>query len=363
MEDARCRHCCPVTNETRLSRRGAKTKNNRFSDRTSTTHVPIVSRDSAVIVDKSKFGWNNARSIVATVPASQFVPHDTSFENVSIPSAATPILPSAETSALAATQIPLADDDTENESCKFGGDLPGGLRFVQWNARSVYPKIDELRLIMGNSKRDAGVLGITETWLNTTYSDSSVAIDGYNLERTDRSTGRGGGVAVYLHDSVPYNRRHDLEKDHLEDLWAEIKCPCSIGILLGTVYRPPDNTRIDNWCSLVESTLERTQCESRETILMGDININFVNGVVTNEKWRGVVDAFQLTQVITSPTRVTATTDTLIGHIYTTLPQHVRASKVGVLSASDHLPVVMLCKHNSTKAAVPYAITYRQYKH
>jgi exonuclease III len=135
---------------------------------------------------------------------------------------------------------------------------------------------------MGNSKREADVLGIIETWLNTTYSDSSVAIDSYNLERRDRSTGRGGGVAVYLHDSVSYNRRHDLEKDQLEDLWVEIKCPCSIGILLGTVYRHLDNTRSDNWCSLIESTLETTQGESKETILMGDININFVNGVVTN---------------------------------------------------------------------------------
>ena len=88
-----------------------------------------------------------------------------------------------------------------------------------------------------------------------------------------------------------------------------------------------------------------------------------MNGVVTNDKWRGVVDTFQLTQVITSPTRVTATTDTLIDHIYTTHPQHVRASKVGVLPASDHLPVVMLRKRSSTKAAVPCAITYRQYKH
>jgi len=70
---------------------------------------------------------------------------------------------------------------------------------------------------------------------------------------------------------------------------------------------------------------------------MGDININFVNGVVTNDKWRCVVDAFQLTQVIPSPTRLTATTDTLIDHICTIHPQHVRASKVGVLSASDHL--------------------------
>ena len=133
----------------------------------------------------------------------------------------------------------------------------------------------------------------------------------------------GGGVAVYLHDIVKYNRRHNLEKDQLEDLWVEIKCPCCLSILLGTVYRPPGYIPIDNWCLLVESTLERTQGETKNTILIGDININFVNGVVTNEEWRGVVDAFQLTQVITSPIRVTSTTDTLIDQIYTSHPKHV----------------------------------------
>ena len=117
--------------------------------------------------------------------------------------AATTILTAAEMSPLAATKLPLADNDTVNESYTFGGDLSSGLRSVQWNARSVYPKIDELRLIMGNSKRETDVLGITETWLNTTYSDSSVAIDVYNLERRDRPAGRSGRVAVYLHDGVP----------------------------------------------------------------------------------------------------------------------------------------------------------------
>ena len=67
--------------------------------------VPTVSRDSAVIVDKSKFDLINARSTVATVTASRCVPLNTSFENVSISSAATTILPAAETSALAATQL------------------------------------------------------------------------------------------------------------------------------------------------------------------------------------------------------------------------------------------------------------------
>ena len=47
---------------------------------------------------------------------------------------------------------------------------------------------------------------------------------------------------------------------------------------------PPDNTLIDNSCSLIELTPVRTQCESKETIHMCDINVKFVNSVVTNEK-------------------------------------------------------------------------------
>ena len=165
----------PRTIDSLIGHRPPKDRPHTGCNNNNLIQVPTVSRDSAVIVDKSKFGVINARSTVASVTASRYVPHDTSFENVSIPSAVTTILPALETSAVVATQIPLADDDTVNESCKFGGDLPSGLRFVQWNARSVYAKIDDLRLIMGNSKREAEVLGITETWLNTTCRDSSVA--------------------------------------------------------------------------------------------------------------------------------------------------------------------------------------------
>ena len=147
------------------------------------------------------------------------------------------------------------------------------------------------------------------------------------FEHWDRSTGRGGGVTVYLLDRVLYNRWHNLEKDQLEDHWFEIKFPCSLSALLRTIYQPPDNTLIDNWCLLIEPTLERTQGESKLTFLIGDININFMNGVATNEEWRAV-NAFQLTQVITSPTSITATSDTLIDHFYTTHPQHVRASMI-----------------------------------
>ena len=243
--------------------------------------------------------------------------------------------------------------------------MPSGLRFVQWNACSVYPKLDELRFIMSDPLRVADVLGITETWLNSSCAHSSTEIDGYNHERRDISGGRGGGVAVYIRDEIPYSRRTDLENEHLEDLWIEIKCPRSKGILTGTIYRPPDNAShtITTWCASMQQTLESAQDEDKEIIVIGDINIHFEGGVSYNDQWQAVVDSLQLTQVITSPTRVTATTETLIDHIYTTHPQHVRASKVGLLSASDHFPVIMIRKWNYARVDTPSVITYRSFKY
>ena len=46
------------------------------------------------------------------------------------------------------------------------------------------------------------------------------------------------------------------------------------------------------------------------------------------------------------PTRVIAIAETIIDHVYTIHPQHVRASKVDLLSASDHFPVIMIQKRN-----------------
>ena len=106
------------------------------------TQTPIFGRleDTARTVSHQRSVCTN----VASVTTSQFVPHDTSVKNVSIRAAVTTILPATETSALAATQVSLADDDNVNVSCKFDVNPPSGLRFVQWNARGVYPKIDEL---------------------------------------------------------------------------------------------------------------------------------------------------------------------------------------------------------------------------
>ena len=82
----------------------------------------------------------------------------------------------------------------------------------------------------------------------------------------------------------------------------------------------------------MQHTIESAQGEHKEIVTLGDINIQ--SGVACIDQLQAVVNSLQLTHVIISPIRVT-----VIGHMYTTRPQHVRSNQVDSqqgLSASDH---------------------------
>ena len=76
---------------------------------------------------------------------------------------------------------------------------------------------------------------------NSQYDDNDdlFAIDGYKFIKRNRKDGNGGGVAVYLKDNVEWQRRSDLERDTIENIWLEVIIPKSKSILLGIFYRPP----------------------------------------------------------------------------------------------------------------------------
>ena len=54
------------------------------------------------------------------------------------------------------------------------------------------------------------ILGLNETRLDETISNSEISIDKYTLVRNDR-TRHGGGVAMYIRNSINFNLRNDLE--------------------------------------------------------------------------------------------------------------------------------------------------------
>ena len=53
------------------------------------------------------------------------------------------------------------------------------------NISNILPKIDELKMITGNTK--AAIIGTTESKVDNSISDSKVEIPGYCIPRYDRN--------------------------------------------------------------------------------------------------------------------------------------------------------------------------------
>ena len=114
----------------------------------------------------------------------------------------------------------------------------------------------------------ASVIVITETWLDESVQNGEIQIDGYTITRQDRNR-CGGGVLIYVNNSVAYTERSDLRNPNLEAVWLELLLPKTKPILLGGVYRPPSQS---NFIEEFEKTLSDTRLDC-ETIILGDINI------------------------------------------------------------------------------------------
>ena len=150
--------------------------------------------------------------------------------------------------------------------------LSKGLKVCHQNIRSLVPKTDQVRAFL-ESHKGISILGVTESHLSNNVSDTEITIDGYKLYRKDRqSNHRGGGVLVYLADSISALRREDLEKPELEAIWIELIQPHSEGILLGTFHRPPVGSDFldADFMSSFENVLEVANAEKKEVIIMGN---------------------------------------------------------------------------------------------
>jgi len=82
-------------------------------------------------------------------------------------------------------------------------------------------------------------------WLNVNISDSSVNLQGYNILRKDRTKSSGGGLAIYVSQSIQCHQVSlDIyDCDDLEILWVSLRPkqlprPLSC-LLIAVVYCPP----------------------------------------------------------------------------------------------------------------------------
>ena len=221
------------------------------------------------------------------------------------------------------------------------------LHLIHLNINSVLPKIDELREIA--KKTRATVIGLTETKLDATVLDGEVNIEGYELMRSDRKR-HGGGVACYIKNNIAFRSRGGFSKE-IENLFFDILLPKTKPILVGIVYRPPNQSRfLERLTSAITNT---NDFDNQEVCILGDFNINLMNSKknVRNgiKKYREFCSQHGIKQLITSP----MTSTSLLDHILTNSSERVSQSGVADVGLSDHQMTyctrkITRLKHNNT---------------
>ena len=171
------------------------------------------------------------------------------------------------------------------------------------NARSIINKNNELNIMVDNIKPH--IIGITESWANNDITDGELGLAGYVMFRKDRIGRRGGGVLLYIKETIPaYEVQLPEQADCNEAIWCKLVTGHKT-VTIGVVYRCPNITKQSN--EKIHNDI--TEVSKGDCIIMGDFNHGNIKwdtiqntGVEDQTFVCLILDNF-LTQHVLEPTR------------------------------------------------------------
>ena len=116
------------------------------------------------------------------------------------------------------------------------------------------------------------IIGITETWAHNGILDAELTREGYNLFRKDRQEQRGGGVVLYIKDSLKAVVSSNLtDSNFQESMWCMIRSN-NEPVLIGVIYRSPNSKEQNNINLLSVIEMATKQGSNMKLLLMGNFN-------------------------------------------------------------------------------------------
>jgi hypothetical protein len=132
----------------------------------------------------------------------------------------------------------------------------------------------------------------------------------YDWPRTIRVTvpQLGGGVTIYVKNSLYYKVRTEISINNLEILWVEIRNSNNDNFLVGVIYRPP-NSNLHIWelfCESVDKALD----SDLPLFLVGDYNCDMLSN--SSNYFKKILNRLNLENVVLEATNFTTGTGTCI---------------------------------------------------
>ncbi|GFX03062.1 probable RNA-directed DNA polymerase from transposon X-element [Trichonephila clavipes] len=133
------------------------------------------------------------------------------------------------------------------------------LRFFSWNANGLKSKLEELKDCIIDYNPD--VIGIQETHLRPA---DRVSIPNYSCHRSDRTTHRGGGTALFVKNSIRHHAILNVSNT-FENSSVILQLGNNSKITVACIYRPPHG-------SINTTELDAILNHSNKAFLFGDFN-------------------------------------------------------------------------------------------
>ena len=182
------------------------------------------------------------------------------------------------------------------------------------------------------------VLSLNETHVAMRSEHVEVVHDnaGWPFISHPRNYGKGGGVGICSLDGINWDRREDLENENVGAIWLKFRHIHSNSFLLCIMYRLPENSKYlsKDFNSHLLEMLSKASERSQGTILLGDLNVNFLKQ--DNSDLKSMLQTIGFKQMSQKPTRTVKTSETPIDVILTNKPYNVVTTKVIPTSIGDH---------------------------
>ena len=236
-----------------------------------------------------------------------------------------------------------------------------GLKMLHLNINGVLSELDYVRLLA--EKVGFDILSLNETTIDAEIGDEDIHINGYSVFRNDRSR-HGGGVLLYVKESIEAYQVKEWEEDGIEAVSAKVCLKNSSPLIAYSLYRPPNNGQdvedmeaVYNYLARVKNKLK----EMKEVHIFGDLNCNMLKSNALSSLVKDTCNITGGAQLIKSPTRVTATSSSLIDIFICTAEHFIKDCGIIKTAISDHYMLYAIRKGKKFRCP-PRIIETRSFK-
>ena len=255
------------------------------------------------------------------------------------------------------------------------------LTIVSLNIANLLSKLHSFKVFLNNistAKNKPDIIVVVETHLSNA-NDSGLSshelgniIPGYKLYHKAREAKKGGGVGVFVSNSLN-SEAEILELVKFQDEQFEnivVKIPNAIqnsqnkskkDLIIAAIYRKPNNSNLNVFNREIGKLVSLLDKKKNEVIVVGDMNLDLLkhNCHAATADYLDAMSQHKFLPRIVRPTRIKKQSATLIDHLFTwesdsyVMSGIIDTEIAGNHGYTDHYPIFLVLKtflkgHRST---------------